>query len=147
MEKLVQSMREILGTAFSLYFKTHAFHWNVEGSDFPQLHTLFNSQYDEIWESVDDIAEHLRALDAYTPMSMERFLELSHVDSSGPAPVPARDMVLELMKDHETMIALLNAGIEAATEVNEQGIINFLAGRIEEHAKHRWMLRATSKRQ
>lgn len=147
MEKLVQSMREILGTAFALYVKTHSFHWNVEGPSFPQLHALFNEQYNEIWESLDDIAEHLRTLDAYTPMSMERFLELSSIESAAPAPVPAAEMVVELMKDNETMISVLNEGITAATEVNEQGIINFLAGRIEAHAKHRWMLRATAKRQ
>lgn len=138
-------MRVVLGTAFAIYVKTHAFHWNVEGVNFPQLHKLFNDQYEEIWGSLDDIAEHLRTLDAYTPMSMERFMALSEVESASPAPMSAPDMVIELMNDHETMRAVLKAAINAAKEVDEEGIVNFLGGRLEAHAKHRWMLRATAK--
>ena len=138
-------MRVVLGTAFALYVKTHAFHWNVEGSNFPQLHKLFDEQVAEVWGSLDDIAEHLRSLDAYTPMSAERFMALSAVQSADPAPLSAPDMVLELLADHETMRDVLKHAIEAAKEVDEEGIVNFLAGRLEAHAKHRWMLRATAK--
>lgn len=145
MEVLVQQMRIVLGTAFSVYLKTHAFHWNVEGANFPQLHDLFGDQYAEVWGSLDEIAEHLRTLDAYAPMSMERFIALSRVASSTPAPISAPDMVMELMRDHETMRDVLKDAIEAAKGENEEGIVNFLGGRLEAHAKHRWMLRATAK--
>lgn len=145
MENLVQAMRVVLGTAFSLYVKTHAFHWNVTGPDFAQLHGLFGEQYEEVWGSLDEIAEHLRTLDAYAPMSMERFIALSRVQSAAPAPIPAAEMVAEMMRDHETMRDVLKEAVNAAKDADDEGMINFLGGRLEAHAKHRWMLRATSK--
>jgi starvation-inducible DNA-binding protein len=147
MEQLIQSMRETLGTAFALYVMTHGVHWNVEGPDFYQLHKLLDDQYREIWDSLDEIAEHLRAMDAYAPQSMDRFLELSRVPSASPAPFIAREMLIQLMKGHETMIALLSEALHLAEEADNQGLVNFLGARIEAHQKHRWMLRASAKPQ
>lgn len=147
MEQLVQAMRETLGTAFALYVSTHGAHWNVEGPDFYQLHKLLDDQYNDIWESLDAIAEHLRTLDAYAPQSMERFLELSRIPSMAPAPFIARDMLLGLVQANEIMIDLLGETLALAEQAGEQGLVNFLGGRIEMHQKHRWMLRVSAKPQ
>jgi starvation-inducible DNA-binding protein len=145
LEHLVQQMRCVLGTSFALYVKTHAFHWNVEGPNFAPLHELFRQQYEEIWASIDLTAEQIRALDAYAPMSMERFLTLSRILSAAPAPVSAPDMVLELMADHEVMREVLLEAIAAAQSAGEEGVLDYLSGRLDAHSKHRWMLRATAK--
>ena len=147
MEQLIQAMRETLGTAFSLYVATHGAHWNVEGPDFYQLHKLLDDQYREIWESLDGIAEQLRTLDAYAPQSMDRFIDLSRIEGLAPAPFIARDVLVALMKGHETMIELLNETLHLAEDADNQGLVNFLGGRIEAHQKHRWMLRASAKPQ
>lgn len=147
MEQLVQSLRETLGTAFSLYVNTHGAHWNVEGPDFYQLHKLLDDQYRDIWESLDGIAENIRALDAYSPQSMERFIELSRIPSADPAPFVARDALLNLMKGHEIIIDLMSETLAIANELGEQGVVNFLGDRIEAHKKHRWMLRVSAKPQ
>lgn len=145
MESLIERMREVLGTAYVLYTATHGFHWNVEGSDFYQLHKLLQDQYEDIWASLDGHAEQIRALDAYTPQSVVRMLELSRVGEPPPAPMSGRDMMLFLVDANEVLIDLMNEALALAAEENQQGLANFLGGRIEAHQKHRWMLRATAK--
>jgi starvation-inducible DNA-binding protein len=145
MENLIEGMRQTLGTAFALYVTTHCCHWNVEGPTFYEIHKMLEDQYNDIWESLDDIAEHLRQLDAYTPMSMNRFIELSRIPGAEPAPIGVREMMLQLMTANEIMIDMLNETLHMAEDCDQQGIVNFLAGRIEKHQKHRWMLRASAK--
>lgn len=144
-DALISAMKTVLGTAFGLYLKTHQFHWNVEGPLFVSLHELFGDQYAEIHAAVDDIAEKIRQLDAYAPGTMERLTQLSRVSSEASVPA-ARDMLVMLVKDNETMIEVLNEALDAAKNAKQEGIVNFLGGRVEAHAKHRWMLRATAKR-
>jgi len=144
-DDLINAMKVVLGTTFALYIKTHAYHWNVEGPTFPQLHALFGDQYTNIWASVDDIAEQIRQMDAYAPVSMERFLQLSQIESETRSAIPARDMLLTLVADHETMIEVLTNALHLAEQADRQGLMNFLADRIEKHSKMRWMLRATAK--
>lgn len=145
MEKLTLAMKIVLGTAFTLYLKTHAAHWNVEGPNFPQLHLLFESIYNDVWESVDAIAEQIRQLDAYAPGSLERFAELSRIKSNNEV-MPAADMVIMLMKDQEIMMTTLTEAFHAAEAEDRQGLANFCAERLEMHSKWRWQLRATAKR-
>jgi len=145
MDNLIAAVKIVLGTAFTLYLKTHSCHWNVEGAQFPAYHQLFGDIYAEIWASIDDIAEQIRQLDAYAPSSLERFAELSRVKSNNEVLVAA-DMLAMLVKDNETMIATLTETLHMAEKLDKQGLVNFLAGRIEAHSKFRWQLRATAKR-
>lgn len=145
MEPLISSLKVALASVFALYIKTHGYHWNVEGSDFPQLHAFFGEQYEEIYESIDPLAEHIRALDAYAPMAMERFIELSRVKSEL-GRKSSTEMVAQLLTDHEIVIAVLATAAKEAQARNKQGLLNFLAARIEQHEKYRWQLRATSKK-
>lgn len=145
MDKLIAAMKIVLGTTFNLYLKTHAAHWNVEGIHFPSLHAMFGQMYDEIWHAIDDIAEQVRQLDAYTPGSLERLVELSRIKSNNEVLV-ATDLLAMLVKDTETLIAVLTETLHLAETEDRQGLVNFLAARIEAHSKMRWQLRATAKR-
>lgn len=144
MNELIQNLKDCLGTAFVLYFKTHACHWNIEGIHFPAFHPFFENQYKIIWKSIDDFSEQLRQLDAYAPSSLFRMIELSKIEEQPHVPT-APDMVQELFEGHEVMIALLTTTFQLATKENKQGLANFIADRIEAHTKMRWMLRVTAK--
>ena len=88
MEELIQQLKVILATNFALYLKTHNYHWNIEGSNFPQYHTFLDVLYNAIFLQNDPIAEHIRYLDAYAPGSFTRFQELSTVKDQELIPTP-----------------------------------------------------------
>lgn len=139
---LVDDLKTLLATQYAFVIKAQLFHWNVEGPDFAQLHEFFGNIYEEVYEnSIDQTAEFIRILDDYTPGSFERFAELSLI--TGQTKIPrARLMIEELFADAEQVIALLNQTFDAAEAEDQQGICDFLAGRIDAMGKHRWMLRS-----
>ena len=145
MDKLIVAMKIVLGTTFTVYLKHHAAHWNVEGPHFSAYHAMFGSMYEEIWQAIDPIAEQIRQLDAYAPASLERLVELSRVKGSNDI-LPPPDSLAMLLKDHETLLTTLTEALHLAEAADKQGLVNFLAARIEAHSKHRWQLRATAKR-
>ena len=144
---LVDDLKTLLATQYAYVLKAQLFHWNVEGPDFSQLHKFFGKIYDEVYEnSIDQTAEFIRILDDYTPGSFERFSELSLIP--GQTKIPrARLMIEELFNDSEQLIALLNQCFDVAEAEDQQGICDFLAGRIDALGKHRWMLRSFLKEQ
>ena len=131
-----------MATQYAFVIKAQLFHWNVEGPDFAQLHEFFGNIYEEVYEnSIDQTAEFIRILDDYTPGSFERFAELSLIP--GQTKIPrARLMIEELFNDSEQLIALLNQCFDVSEAEDQQGICDFLAGRIDAMGKHRWMLRS-----
>ena len=139
---LADDLKTLLATQYAFVIKAQFFHWNVEGPDFAQLHRFFGKIYEEVYEnSIDQTAEFIRILDDYTPGSFERFQELS--DIAGQLRVPrARLMIEELFADAERMIDLLNRVFVSAESENQQGIMDFLASRIDAMGKHRWQLRS-----
>ena len=145
MEKLIQNLKTVLGTTFTLYLKFHAAHWNIEGPFFESYHKLFNGIYDDLWQSVDVIAEQIRQLDAYAPGSLERFVELSKIKGTNEI-LPPNTLVVMLLKDIETLVSLTTEALHNAEKEDKQGLVNFLAGRVEMLSKWRWQLRATSKK-
>ena len=143
MNNLEHEMKVVLANAFTFYLKAHYFHWNVEGQNFTSLHSFFGNIYDEVFESIDVIAEHIRALDMYAPGSMERFKELSEIHEQIMVP-RAEMMVDELAQDNEILIDSLKRAYLLSSD--HLGLQNFLQDRIAAHEKHGWMLRATSKK-
>ena len=139
---LAESLKTLLATEYAFVIKAQFFHWNVEGPDFAQLHEFFGNIYEEVYDnSIDQTAEYVRILDDYAPGSFERFMELSQL--TGQTKVPrARLMIEELLNDNQKMIALLNETFAAAEQENQQGIMDFLAERIDAHGKHGWMLKS-----
>jgi len=139
---VVDELKTLLATQYAFVIKAQFFHWNVEGPDFSQLHKFFGKIYEEVYgNAIDQTAEFIRILDDYTPGSFERFQELSVI--SGQTRVPrARLMLEELYSDSEKMIELLNRTFDSAEAEDQQGLMDFLAGRIDAMGKHRWMLRS-----
>jgi len=138
---LADDLKTLLATQYAFVIKAQFFHWNVEGSDFSQLHKFFGKIYEEVNEAIDATAEYIRILEEYTPGSFERFQELSLI--TGQIKVPrARLMLQELLADNQVVIDLLNQCFAAAEQENQQGIADFIAGRIDAQGKHGWMLKA-----
>jgi starvation-inducible DNA-binding protein len=142
---LVDELKKLLASQYAFVIKAQFFHWNVEGPDFSQLHRFFGKIYEEVYDnSIDQTAEFIRILDDYTPGSFERFAELSIIP--GQTKVPRAGLMIdELLADSQTLIDQLNTAFGAAEAEDQQGIMDFLAGRIDAMGKHRWMLRSFTK--
>lgn len=144
MNKLMDAMKVYLATNFSFYLKLHFFHWNIEGSDFPQYHAFLDTLYNEVWEAHDAIAEHIRAIQGYAPGSLSRYSDLTLITDQVD-PIPAQDMIKMALADNDTVLRAIRAAYDAANAADEIGLSNFLQDRTDIHKKHGWMLRATSK--
>lgn len=144
MEELYRALKVAFASEFSFYLKAHFFHWNVEGMFFKPLHDLFGQIYEEVYDSIDDFAENIRKTGTYTPGSYQRFTMLTQVDDEVQIP-DAKSMVVELLEDSEKMVKILKLTFQVAESNNEQGLCDFIAGRIDAHQKHSWMLRSTLK--
>ena len=144
METLQEIMKKVLADTFALYLKAHQYHWNVEGVNFPQYHEFFGNLYEELHGAVDPIAEEIRSLDTYAPGSFTRFMELTEIEDEVTVPSGV-EMARRLMTDNERVIATLNVAFKLADQLDKQGLADFIAGRIDIHNKHGWMLRSITK--
>lgn len=144
-EQLVEQMKVVLADTFAFYLKTHYFHWNVEGADFPQYHEFLENIYTEVYGSVDKIAEEIRALGEYAPGSFTRFKELSNIRDNTSTP-SAGEMFSELLGDNSIVLNSLMTAYRLAEEYNEIGLSNFLQDRYDAHRKHNWMISSILKR-
>ena len=145
MSDLGNSMKVVLADTFGMFLKTWNFHWNIEGPNFSEYHKLFGDIYEELFGAVDAVAEQIRSLDEYSPGSYARFKELTTVEDEVKIPT-ATVMIEKLLATNDQVIDSLNKAMEQAKIANNEGIVNFLGGRLELHGKHGWFLRATSKR-
>ena len=130
-----------LADTYYLYFKTHTFHWNVTGPHFYSLHKLFDTQYTSLFESIDEIAERIRSLECLVPASFVKFQSLSGLQDV-PENLDAQGMISTLLKDHESIVCNLRKWIAELGEINDVASEDFLTGRLAEHEKMAWMLRA-----
>jgi starvation-inducible DNA-binding protein len=141
MSELIDQMKVVQATAFSLYLKAHNYHWNVVGPNFAQYHDFFGDFYTAVFGSVDHIAEHTRTLDAYVPGSLSRFTELTKIQDETGIIAPEA-MFRNLYNDNETFISELNIAHELATSEKRYGLINFIEDRLDFHGKMHWQIRA-----
>jgi starvation-inducible DNA-binding protein len=144
MEELVEALKKAQATSFSFYLKAHNYHWNVEGHGFSQYHKFLGTLYTEVFDAVDDIAEHIRTLDAYVPGSLTRFQQLTSIEDELSVP-SSRMMMAKLFADNQRVITDLMAAHRIADAVGKRGIVNFLEDRIDAHEKHAWKLRSFTK--
>lgn len=144
MEELQRAAKVGFASTFAFYLKAHNFHWNVEGPDFLEYHDLFGKVYEEVYGSIDTFAEQIRALDAYVPASLEGFSMLSKIEDENNL-LPKEQMVAELLDDNEKLIKLLKLVFQSSEAQSEYGFSDFIAGRIDAHRKHGWMLRSSLK--
>ena len=127
-----------------MYFKAHAYHWNVEGKDFPQLHEFFGDLYDDLYGAVDPFAENIRKLGVYAPHSLEEIYTNKTIDGTNPGD-SSETMVADLLVANNESIIHLNKLFDLLTDAKEQGFANFVAERLDAHKKHGWMLKAILK--
>jgi starvation-inducible DNA-binding protein len=144
MSDLAKAAKIAFASEFSFYLKAHNFHWNVEGVNFKQFHDLFGGIYEEVFESIDAFAEQIRAMDSYMPGSYTRFSMLTQIDDETDI-LDAHSMVATLLADNEKMIELLKMVFKLSEENSTYGFSDFIAGRIDAHSKHGWMLRSILK--
>ena len=144
MEELVQEMKVALATSYTYQLKAHYYHWNVEGSNFPQYHQFFGMIYEDVDGSIDQFAEEVRALGAYAPGSYGRFSELSLVIGDETIP-DGISMANRLLSDTYIVIEQLNSVFETSEQNKKYGLSDFIAGRIDMMNKWAWQLRATTK--
>jgi len=145
MSQLGDDLRMNLADTFALYLKTHNYHWNVEGENFYEYHKFLDDIYNELWEAVDAIAEHIRAIGEYAPGSFSRYSELTVIKDETGFPETGLDMIKQLAEDNDKVISRLKVSQMLAEQVGEVGVANFLQDRIDIHNKHQWMFKATIK--
>ena len=141
METLIEIMRKALADAYAFQLKANNYHWNVTGPNFPQYHKFLGKLYQEVFASTDNIAEQIRALGAYAPGSFTRFIELTDIEDEVNIPT-SNEMISRLVADNDKYLETLNMAFKLANQFDKQGLVNFLADRIDVHNKHAWMLRS-----
>ena len=139
--KIVDSLSHVLADSYMLYLKTHNFHWNVTGPMFQTLHVMFQEQYTELWNALDDIAERIRALGHYAPGTYQRDAELSTFKEEANVP-GAQEMIRQLVEGQESVARTARAAFRIADAADDQPSAGMLATRMEIHEKNAWMLRA-----
>lgn len=137
---LADDLKVLLASCYGFAIKAQHFHWNVEGPDFPQYHKFFGKIYEDVFDNaIDQTAEYIRILGSYTPGSFTRLAELCIIEDQLKIP-RAQLMISELAQDNQNLITLLNQCFTSAEQENKQGIVDFLAGRIDAHEKWAWQL-------
>ena len=132
-----------ISSTYSLYLKTHGYHWNVEGPHFQQLHIQFMEQYSEMWSAVDELAERIRALGHYAPASYAEMARLSCVQEETGRP-SWQDMVHTLANGHELVAKTAREVLRVAEENGDDATADVVSPRVTIHEKTAWMLRATT---
>jgi starvation-inducible DNA-binding protein len=138
-EQIVQGLSQLLADTYSIYLKTHNFHWNVSGPMFVTLHTLFEQQYTELALAIDIIAERIRALGAFAPGSFKAFQELTSIPDMEDIP-DALTMIALLLEDNETIIKTARSIIPLADKAYDTPTADLATARILVHEKTAWML-------
>lgn len=144
MEALVKSLKVLVADVVTFYFMAHGYHWNVEGSDFSQYHSLFGDIYEDVYTSIDGIAENIRKLDDYAPFSLQKFIDLRTLEFKDVNPTP-KAMSKSLLEANESLLETFSKAFKEAEKQDEQGLMDYLAGRIDMHKKWSWQLRASTK--
>ncbi|MBT1689096.1 Dps family protein [Dawidia soli] len=136
-------LSKLLADEYVLYTKTRNAHWNVEGPDFHNMHLFFESQYEQLDEIIDNVAERVRALGHYAPGTLKSFLSLTHLTEYSERENTSNGFLRELLADHDSIITFLRENIEPfANEYRDAGTSDFITGLMEQHEKMAWMLRA-----
>ena len=140
--KVAQALNIILADEFLLYTKTRKAHWNIEGPDFHSKHLFFESQYNELDEIMDGVAERIRSIGHYAAATLKGFLELTHVSEVLHDNNDGDGFIRELLTDHESLIIHLRANISLFAELKDLGTSDYVTGLMETHEKMAWMLRS-----
>lgn len=139
--RIADGLSRLLADTYTLYHKTHYYHWNVTGPMFNTLHLMFETQYNEQWLAIDEIAERIRALGYPAPGGYKTYAKLTQIDEDNDVP-SAEDMIKNLVKGHETVTRTARSIFEAADKAHDEPTADLLTQRMEASEKTAWMLRS-----
>ncbi|MCY4031859.1 MAG: DNA starvation/stationary phase protection protein [Hyphomicrobiales bacterium] len=139
--KVAKGLSNVLADTYTLYLKTHGYHWNVTGPMFTTLHQMFEEQYNELWLATDQIAERIRALGVKAPSGYQAFTRLSAVKDDGDSP-DATAMISALVSGHETLVRTARKIMPVAEKAGDDVSVDLLTQRMESSEKTAWMLRS-----
>ena len=138
---IVDGLSTMLADTYTLYLKTHNFHWNVTGPMFQTLHAMFEEQYVELSQAVDQIAERIRALGSHAPGTYAQFARLTSIKEPDGVP-SAQEMVKQLVQDQEAVVRSARSMFKAVDQANDEPTADLLTQRMQVHEKTAWMLRS-----
>ncbi len=141
--EIAQGLSKLLAETYTLYLKTHKYHWNVTGPMFQPLHTLFETQYTALALAVDEIAERIRVMGVKSPGSYTEFAKLSAVKEDPQLETDSQAMLAHLLKDHEQVVKTAKHILTVLDHANDEGTVSLLGERIEYHEKTAWMLKSS----
>ena len=140
-EKIADGLSRLLADSFTLYLKTHNFHWNVTGPMFNTLHVMFMEQYTELWTALDEIAERIRALGFPAPGTYREFAQLTVIKESA-GKVSAEDMIRQLVAGQEAVTKTARSIFPLVDKAADEPTADLLTQRMQIHEKNAWMLRS-----
>jgi starvation-inducible DNA-binding protein len=140
-EAIASGLSKLLADSYTLYLKTHNYHWNATGPQFNTLHTMFEAQYTELAAAVDEIAERIRALGIRAPGSYKEFADLTSIDEAI-GEESAEEMIRQLVMGQESVVRTARAALPAADNANDEPSADLLTQRMQIHEKNDWMLRS-----
>jgi starvation-inducible DNA-binding protein len=139
--KIAAGLSKLLADTFTVYMKTHNFHWNVTGPMFNTLHLMFETQYTELWNATDLIAERIRSLGHYAPGTFAEFAKLASIEET-PGQPKAEQMIRLLVEGNEAVVRTARAVFPAVDKANDEPTADLLTQRMQVHEKNAWMLRS-----
>jgi starvation-inducible DNA-binding protein len=139
--EIADGLSHVLADTYTLYLKTHNYHWNVTGPLFNTLHLMFETQYNELWLAVDLIAERIRSLGSVAPGTYAQFAELTAIAEADGVP-SAENMIKDLVVGHETVVKTARRVFPLAADAHDEPTTDLLTQRMQEHEKTAWMLRS-----
>lgn len=141
--ELIKVLRKTLAEAYVLYHTIHGFHWNLKGADFYEYHKFFNELVDDIYESIDPIAENIVKLGGVAPFVMSELASISSIEQVGLVSEDPIELVKKFLEMNTQFIENIKKTFIIANNNNEQGVANFIAERIDQHQKWNWFLKAS----
>jgi starvation-inducible DNA-binding protein len=138
---IAEGLSRLLADTYTVYLKTHNFHWNVEGPMFQTLHILFMEQYTETWNAIDLVAERIRSLGHYAPGTYSQFQKLASITETEGVP-KARKMIELLIEGQEAVVRTARSVLPIADQANDEPTLDLLTQRMQVHEKNAWMLRS-----
>jgi starvation-inducible DNA-binding protein len=145
MNELQVSTKIALANTFLMYFKAHSYHWNVEGIMFPLYHEFFGKIYEDVYGAVDPLAEEIRALGEYAPISLQELYATATIEEDSTKP-SLTGMLQNLQAANQQVLDSLNKVFDLASKENQQGLADLAASRIDIHKKHAWMIASSLKK-
>jgi starvation-inducible DNA-binding protein len=145
MEDLIKILKELQADSMQMYAQSHGYHWNVEGRMFKQDHAFFLEIYEDVFDAIDPFAENLRKLGTKAPFGLVQLKNNSDIEINDSLELNASQMIVELIKTNNHIIAKLKNACDIADKSREQSILNFLADRLDKHEFWNWQLTSTVK--